>query len=115
LDIAVNLNMVNAADVKVEGQYTFVNNRLMVVPNAPAVSAIHGAIQFTERTVDSQDLQGQWSGEPLAIRIATDAQGTSINASGVPVWRNCATTMACRFLSNFGKDGVAGASLDARR
>lgn len=82
LDIAVNLNMVNAADVKVEGQYTFVNNRLVVVPNAPAVSAVHGAIQFTERTVDSQDLQGQWSGEPLAIRIATDAQGTSINASG---------------------------------
>ena len=82
LDIAVNLNMVNASDVKVTGQYSFNNNRVVVLPNAPAVSAINGTIKFTERSVDSQDLQGQWAGEPLAIRIATDAQGTGINASG---------------------------------
>lgn len=82
LDIAVNLNMVNAADVKVQGQYTFLNNKLLVVPNSPAVSAVNGSIKFTESTVDSQDLLGQWSGEPLSIRIATDSQGASIRASG---------------------------------
>ena len=82
LDIALNLNMVMASDVKVQGQYTFVNDRLMVIPNTPAVTNVTGSVRFTEGSVESQDLQGVWSGEPLAIRIATDANGTSINANG---------------------------------
>ena len=82
LDIAVNLNMVNASDVKVKGAYTFLNNRLGVVPNAMPVTGVNGTISFTESTMASDQLQGQWSGEPLSIRIATDANGTSINANG---------------------------------
>ena len=82
LDIAVNLNMLNASDVKVQGQYVFVNNKLAVVPNAPPVNAVNGAIRFSESTIDSNDLQGQWSGEPLSIRIATDDKGAIINATG---------------------------------
>ena len=82
LDIAVNLNMVNASDVKVQGEYTFLNNRLTVVPKAPAVSGVNGVIKFSESTIESKDLQGQWSGEPLSIRIATDDKGASIYANG---------------------------------
>ena len=82
LDIAVNLNMLNASDVKVQGQYIFLNNKLAVVPGAPRVDAVNGTIRFSEGAIDSNDLQGQWSGEPLAIRIVTDDKGASINASG---------------------------------
>ena len=82
LDIAVNLNMLNASDVRVQGQYVFVNNKLTVVPGAPHVDAVNGTIKFSEGTIDSKDLQGQWSGEPLAIRIATDDKGANINAIG---------------------------------
>jgi uncharacterized protein (TIGR02099 family) len=82
LDIAVNLNMLNASDVRVQGQYAFVNNKLGVIPNAPTVNAVNGTIRFSEKAIDSNDLQGQWSGEPLAIRIATDDKGASINANG---------------------------------
>ncbi len=82
LDIAVNLNMLNAADVRVQGQYVFVNNKIALVPNAPLVNAVNGTIKFSESAIDSNDLQGQWSGEPLAIRIATDDKGASISASG---------------------------------
>ncbi|MGI9142352.1 MAG: YhdP family phospholipid transporter, partial [Fluviibacter sp.] len=82
LDVAVNLNMANDSDVKVQGQYTFVNNRISVVPSTMPVTGVNGVIKFSESTIDSQDLQGQWSGEPLSIRIATDDKGASINASG---------------------------------
>lgn len=82
LDIAVDLNMVKASDVKVQGQYSFLNDRLTVVPGAPSVSAVNGTIKFSESTIDSHDLQGQWSGEPLSIRIATDDKGANISASG---------------------------------
>ena len=82
LDIAVNLNMLNASDVRVQGQYIFVNNKLAVVPSAPHVKAVNGTIRFSESAIDSNDLQGQWSGEPLAIRIVTDDKGASIVASG---------------------------------
>ena len=82
LDIAVNLNMLNASDVRVQGQYVFVNNKLAVVPNAPSVNGVNGTIKFSEGTIDSNDLQGQWSGEPLSIRIATDDKAASITASG---------------------------------
>jgi len=82
LDIAVNLNMLNASDVKVQGQYSFANDRVTVVPNAPAVTGVNGTIKFSESTIVSHDLQGQWSGEPLSIRIDTDENGANISATG---------------------------------
>ncbi len=82
LDITVDLNLAKSSDVRVKGQYSFQNNRLTVLPNTPPVTALNGTIQFSESTIESRDLQGQWSGEPLAIRISTDAQGASIQATG---------------------------------
>lgn len=82
LDITVDLNLAKSSDVRVNGQYRFLNNRLVLVPNTPPVTSVNGTIQFSESSIESRDLQGQWSGEPLAIRVTTDAQGASIQANG---------------------------------
>ena len=82
LDIGVDLNLAVDSDVRVQGQYAFMNNRLMLLANTPPVSAVSGTIRFTESSIDSRDLQGTWSGEPLTIRIATNHQGSEIQANG---------------------------------
>ena len=82
LDLTVDLNLAQASDIKIKGRYTFTENQVTLAPNTPPVTALNGSIRFSESTMDSTDLQGQWSGEPLAVRIATDDQGTTINVSG---------------------------------
>ena len=82
LDLTLDLNLVKLSDIKLQGKYTFINNRLTLLPTAPALTAVNGSIGFTESSMSSTDLQSLWSGEPLALRIATDAQGTKIEASG---------------------------------
>jgi len=82
LDITVDLNLAQSSDVQVKGQYSFLNNRLTVLPKTPPVTALNGTIQFSEKSIESRDLQGQWSGEPLTVRIGTDAQGANIQATG---------------------------------
>lgn len=82
LDLMVDLNLAKADDIKIQGRFTFTDNQVTLAPNTPAVTALNGSIRFSESSMDSTDLQGQWSGEPLSVRIATDAQGTKIDASG---------------------------------
>lgn len=82
LDITVDLNLANASGVRVQGQYTFVNNRLTLLPKTPPATSVNGTIHFSEASIDSRDLQGQWSGEPLAIQIATSELGANIQAKG---------------------------------
>lgn len=82
LDISVDLNLANASGVRVQGQYAFVNNRLTLLSKTPPVSAVNGTIRFSEATIESRDLQGQWSGEPLSIEISTNERGANIHAKG---------------------------------
>lgn len=82
LDITVDLNLANASGVRVQGQYTFVNNRLTLLPKTPPASSVNGTIRFSEASIESRDLQGQWSGEPLSIQISTNERGANIQAKG---------------------------------
>ena len=83
LNLMVDLNLLNAADVKIKGEYTFQNNSVTVLAGAPPVTGLNGTIHFSEASMDSSGLQGQWSGQPLSVSIATDGQaGTRIEASG---------------------------------
>ena len=82
LDLAVDLNLAKASDIKIQGRYDFMDNQVMLAPGTPPVSALKGSIRFTESAMDSTDLQAQWSGEPLSVRISTNEQGTQIDASG---------------------------------
>ena len=83
LDLMVDLNLINASDVKIKGDYAFLDNTVTVVSGAPPVTALNGSIRFSESSMESSGLQGQWSGQPLAVSIATDAAaGTRIEASG---------------------------------
>lgn len=43
---------------------------------------MNGTIRFSEATIESRDLQGQWSGEPLSIEISTNERGANIHAKG---------------------------------
>ncbi len=82
LNLMVDLNMLNPADVKIQGEYAFQDNGVTILPGAPPINALNGSIRFSEASLDSSDLQGSWSGQPLSVRIATDAAGTRIEAAG---------------------------------
>ncbi len=82
LDLTVDLNLLTPSDVKINGSYAFQDNRVTIVAGAPPVTSLNGSIRFTERSLDSNALQGQWSGQPLAVKIASDTAGTRIDASG---------------------------------
>lgn len=83
LDLTLDLNLAKITDTKLKGQYTFLDNRLSLMASALPVAALNGTLRFTESSMESTDLQAQWSGEPLSVRIATNAQqGTRIEASG---------------------------------
>ena len=82
LDLTLNLNLSQPSDTRLAGKYTFINNRVTVKPALPPVSALNGSLEFTESSMNSTDLQGRWSGQPLSVRIATDTEGTKIDASG---------------------------------
>ena len=83
LDLALDLNLAKITDTKLQGKYTFTDNRLSLLSSTLPVTALNGSIRFTESSMESTDLQAEWSGEPLSVRIATNAQqGTRIEASG---------------------------------
>lgn len=82
LALTLDLNLSKASDTRLQGKYTFINNRVTVLSTLPPVSALNGSLEFTESSMNSTDLQGRWSGQPLSVRIATDVQGTKIDASG---------------------------------
>lgn len=82
LDLMVDLNLANASGIKLKGRYEFLDNRLTVFPGAPPVTGLGGSIRFSESSVESTDLQGHWSGEPLSVRIASGDEGTTIDAAG---------------------------------
>lgn len=82
LDLMIDLNFATPSDIKIKGAYAFQDNRVTIIPGAPPVTALNGAIRFTERSLESTDLQGQWSGQPLLVKIATDGAGTRMEASG---------------------------------
>lgn len=82
LDLTVDLNLLTPSDVRINGTYAFQDNRVTVLAGSPPVTSLNGGIRFTERSLESNALQGQWSGQPLAVKIASGDNGTRIDASG---------------------------------
>ncbi|MEN9880112.1 MAG: hypothetical protein RIQ55_758 [Pseudomonadota bacterium] len=82
LDLTVDLNLLTPSDVKINGSYAFQDNRVTIMTGALPVTSLNGSIRFTERSLDSNALEGQWSGQPLAVKIASDNTGTRIDVSG---------------------------------
>lgn len=82
LDMALDLNLAVPSDVKINGQYQFQNNQIGVVADTPPVQRVNGSLKFTQDTMDSKDLEGQWLGQPLFIRITTDARGALMDITG---------------------------------
>lgn len=82
LDLSMDMNLAKLDDTRLQGSYQFVDNRLVVFQGMSPVSALNGTISFSESSMSSSNLQGQWSGEPLSVKMATGAQGTTIDVSG---------------------------------
>ncbi|HKE40699.1 MAG TPA: YhdP family protein [Casimicrobiaceae bacterium] len=66
----------------VAGEYTFDNNRMVVVGGAPAVSQLNGKLAFTERSVDSSGLTGDILGGPARFSVATGEGRVRVEGQG---------------------------------
>ena len=62
-------------DSSVEGDYQFVNNRLLVDPDLPPLTEVNGRLQFTGGSVSLKEARANLLGSPVAISAATRADG----------------------------------------
>ncbi|MBA3904740.1 MAG: TIGR02099 family protein, partial [Rhodocyclaceae bacterium] len=70
-------------DSRIEGDFRFIKNRLMVDPDLPPLTEVDGRLQFTGGSVSLKEARANLLGSPVAISALTRADGTvAINASG---------------------------------
>lgn len=70
-------------DSRVAGSYQFVNNRVSVGTDFPALEQVNGRLNFTEASVEIPSITAQALGGPVSISGATQKDGgVRINAQG---------------------------------
>ncbi|HET6757270.1 MAG TPA: YhdP family protein [Burkholderiales bacterium] len=82
LQIKIKLPLRHQHDTRIEGAYTFNDNRL-TVPDLPAVSAINGVLKFTESSATLEPTSAMILGGPVNVSAtAREGAPVAITASG---------------------------------
>ena len=82
LQIKIALPLRHRQDTRIEGGYTFTDNRLNV-PDLPQVSAINGRLKFTESSATLEPTSASILGGPINLSAsAKEGAGVAINGSG---------------------------------
>lgn len=71
----------------VQGEFTFQENQLTIMPGLPPLTQLGGRIEFTEQSVAAREVSGQAFGAPLQLDIRSEGEVVSITASGGVVMR----------------------------
>lgn len=75
LKLAIPLK--DPAATRVEGEYQFAGNDLVVHPRLPPIEAAGGKLTFTQSTLNGGDVQGRLFGGPVLVNAATQADGAA--------------------------------------
>jgi uncharacterized protein (TIGR02099 family) len=83
LDLRLNIPIANPEKTQVKGDLTLKGNSIRVVRGMPVVSNVDGIIQFSNKGLFIDQLQGQALGGPVLFKGTTDASGRmEIRANG---------------------------------
>ncbi|MGH8771432.1 MAG: YhdP family protein, partial [Burkholderiales bacterium] len=100
LQIKIKLPLRHRHDTRIEGAYTFNNNRL-TVPDLPVLTAINGRLKFSESTATLEPTSAVILGGPINISAqAREGAGVAITASGRADVENLAKIFSQPWLSH---------------
>ena len=75
---------------KIDGEYQFLRNALVLDPDLPPLTEVNGRLNFTADGIAIKDIRGQLLGSPLTVKAATRKDGTvaidaqsSLNVAGL--------------------------------
>lgn len=84
LDLQLSIPIANPEKTQLKGDLTLKGNSIRVVRGMPTVSNVDGLIQFSNKGLFINQLQGQALGGPVTVKGNTDAAGRmEIRANGV--------------------------------
>lgn len=90
---------------KVTGDVTFLPGGKLTLPAANIVlEQIQGLLHFTEQTVNAENLQGQWLGQPLTIQVSSKAINPDEGTLNV---RLASSVQVAALQKNFALDEIA--------
>ncbi|MGE5170731.1 MAG: YhdP family protein [Rudaea sp.] len=81
LAVRFELPLHEPADTTVAGEYQFASNAVRI-PGVPALSAVDGKLEFTEKSVRASDVSAQVFGGPARLAFASEAGATHVSGSG---------------------------------
>lgn len=82
LGLKLSLPLRAHKDSRVAGNFQFVNNRLRVDPDIPALEQVNGRLDFTENAVQGSNIGAQIFGGTGIINIATQGGAVVVTATG---------------------------------
>lgn len=75
---------------KIDGEYQFLRNALVLDPDLPQLTEVNGRLNFTADGIAIKEIRGQLLGSPLTVKAATRKDGTvaidaqsSLNVAGL--------------------------------
>jgi uncharacterized protein (TIGR02099 family) len=84
LDLQLNIPIADPQKTQAKGELTLKGNSIRVVRGMPMVSNVDGVIQFSNKGLFINQLQGQALGGPVTVKGNTDAAGRmEIRANGI--------------------------------
>ncbi len=88
LRLRLDMPLQHVANTKVDGRFRFINDQVVVDPDAPPLTDVNGELHFTGERLDSQKIRAAIYGMPLTVDVATTPDGSvGVKAAGTLVTR----------------------------
>lgn len=71
LNLKLDLALSGTLNDKIEGRYTFDNNRLQILPDVPVLQAVYGDVNFTESDFSLNNIRGRFAGGTFKAQGST--------------------------------------------
>ena len=83
LTLAMTMPLNHVEQTRLEGQFVFAENRIVLLDGLPPLESAGGTLEFTERTLGIPRALGRWLGEPFKLEAKTvRGQGVRFQAEG---------------------------------
>lgn len=82
LDLELTVPLEHGRDTRASGRFQFLNNRLSMHPDVPALEDLSGVLAFTQDDVKTDGLKGRMMGGPLELTARTRDGALRLEAAG---------------------------------
>jgi len=105
LDLRLDMPLQHLADTRIQGEYQFQNNQVMVLPGLPPLVQVNGRLKFTEKTLVAPEIIAQLLGGPMRLSVRSEGDRVAVVMGG-----NANVREARRFFDHALLDHVSGST-----